>query len=104
MSETIQFGCAYRTSMPMHPVEFARKAEALGYDSIWTSEAPNNREPNEDAISVMATMAAVTTRVKVGVKVLITPLHHPAWLAKQLGSLDVLSGGRIIPGLGVGGD
>ncbi len=104
MSDEIKFGIFYRTSGPMQPVELAKRAEELGYDSVWAGETPCNREPNYDPVVSLSMAAAVTTRVQLGTNVLITPLHHPAWLAKQWGSLDALSGGRVLLGLGVGGD
>jgi alkanesulfonate monooxygenase SsuD/methylene tetrahydromethanopterin reductase-like flavin-dependent oxidoreductase (luciferase family) len=100
----IKFGAFHRTSCPLHPGEFARKAEDLGFDSVWVGEIPCNREACFDAISALSFAAAATTRVRLGTNVVITPLHHPAWLAREWATLDVLSGGRAIPGLGVGGE
>jgi alkanesulfonate monooxygenase SsuD/methylene tetrahydromethanopterin reductase-like flavin-dependent oxidoreductase (luciferase family) len=94
----------HRTANPLPPGEFARRAEALGFDSVWMAEAPCNREPNYEAMMALAFAAAATSRVKLGTSVLMTPLHHPAWLAREWATLDVLSGGRAIAGLGVGGE
>jgi probable F420-dependent oxidoreductase len=104
MSDEIKFGVMFRTSGPLNPSEFATKAEALGYDSVWAAETPCNREPNYDPVVSLSMAAAVTSRVTLGTNVLITPLHHPAWMAKEWASLDALSGGRVRLGLGVGGD
>ena len=57
-----------------------------------------------DAPAVLATAAAVTTRVSVGFSVLLLGLRSPAWAAKQLASLQVLSAGRLRLGVGVGGE
>ncbi|HEV7722172.1 MAG TPA: LLM class flavin-dependent oxidoreductase [Iamia sp.] len=81
-------------------------AEQLGYASIWVVDRlPIRTAPRRtlDPIAVMAAIAAVTSRVRVGSGVLVAPWYRPAVLARALTSLDVLSGGRIDVGLGVGG-
>jgi probable F420-dependent oxidoreductase len=102
-----------------HP---ARRAEEAGFDSVWLSDHvimvdehnspyPFSRDgslnwdtsaPWYDAIVSLATVAAVTSRVEVGMKVLIPVLRHPVVLAKQLASIDALSGGRVVLGVGAG--
>jgi probable F420-dependent oxidoreductase len=89
-------------------------AERLGYDSLWAGEhvvvpspraAPSPMEPDEpilDPLVALAHVAANTERVRLGTGVIILPQRNPVVLAKQLGSLDVLCGGRLIVGLGVG--
>lgn len=100
----IGFGAFYLTTPEDHPADFARRIEALGFDGLWAGESPNNRGPAYDLLTVLATAAAVTSRITVGSDVLLTPLHHPAWIAKAVGTLDVLSNGRAIAALGVGGE
>jgi probable F420-dependent oxidoreductase len=60
--------------------------------------------PIMDVMTVLATYAAVTTRIKIGTAVYLMPLRHPIATAKQVASLDLLSGGRFIFGIGVGGE
>lgn len=99
----------------------ARAAEALGYHSLWVFQRLlyplRPREPYYgsaggpwpeafravlDPVVALTVAAAVTTRIRLGVSVLITPLYSPVVLGKQLASLDVVSGGRLEVGLGTG--
>ena len=92
----------------------ATLAEELGYDSLWTAEhivlhdlPPGNVRPGTmpflDSSAVLGYLAAHTRTLKLATGVLLLPQHHPLLLAKQLASVDVLSGGRLIVGIGVGG-
>ena len=103
--ERIGFG-AFFTSPPgmESPAEFARQIEELGFDGFWCGEVPTNRGPSLDAYATLCYAAAVTKRITVGPDVLLLPLHHPVWVAKQYASLDVLSSGRVILAVGVGGE
>jgi probable F420-dependent oxidoreductase len=88
-------------------------AESLGYDSLWAGEhvvvpsprvAPSPMEPDEpilDPLVALAHVAAHTKRVLLGTGVIILPQRNPVVLAKQVASLDVVSGGRLILGVGV---
>jgi probable F420-dependent oxidoreductase len=102
--------------------EPARRAEAAGFDSIWCSDhvvmpgmvrSPypfsddghikwEPHEPWYDAIVWCAAIATVTERVEFGPAVLLPGLRHPLVLAKQLASIDALSGGRLVAGFGAG--
>jgi probable F420-dependent oxidoreductase len=93
----------------------ARLAEDLGYESLWTAEhiVLADLPPGEavrpgtlpflDSIAILGFLAAETKRIKLATGVLLLPQHQPLLLAKQLASLDVLSQGRLIVGIGVGG-
>ena len=59
--------------------------------------------PNPEAIATLAAAAAVTERVELLSNVAVVPMHDPVWLAKQLATIDVISGGRLTVGVGVGG-
>ncbi|MDA0824503.1 MAG: TIGR03619 family F420-dependent LLM class oxidoreductase [Proteobacteria bacterium] len=91
-------------------VDVARDAEQLGYHSVWVSEhlfhasyvaARLGDRPYHEALVVLTAIATVTERVRLGTSVLVLPWHHPALLAKQIASLDELSGGRVVLGVGV---
>lgn len=101
----MRFGFMYRRS-PDHPdpMVFARRLEDLGFDSFWASETPNNRGPSMDTFAVLCYAAAATRSISLGSNVILLPLHHPAWVAKQWGTLDILSNGRTILGVGVAGE
>jgi alkanesulfonate monooxygenase SsuD/methylene tetrahydromethanopterin reductase-like flavin-dependent oxidoreductase (luciferase family) len=85
----------------------ARSIEAAGFDSIWVGDHFMYRRPDEvvgpwDAWSLLASIAAVTSRVEIGP--LVTPLgfYNPAVLAKKAVTVDEISGGRLIVGVGAG--
>jgi len=88
----------------------AIQAEELGFDDVWVSEhiivprdAPYPPSANFwDPVLTLTWAAAFTTRVRLGTSVLVLPLRHPLPLAKELATLQNLSGGRLILGAGVG--
>ncbi|MBI2369497.1 MAG: LLM class flavin-dependent oxidoreductase [Deltaproteobacteria bacterium] len=85
----------------------AQKAEALGFDSLWVIDhllhAPGLYGVSWlEPMSVLAHVAACTTRVKLGTGILVVPIRHPVLLAKEIATLDYLSKGRYIFGIGPG--
>ena len=86
------------------PLEQAQRAEELGFDSLWVSEHMLFHVPTFDAVTVLAAFAAGTQRILLGSAVLLLPLRHPTVVAKEVASLDIISNGRIILGIGVGGE
>lgn len=76
--------------------------EAGGIDSIWQSDRLVGREPNLECMSVMAALAGATRRIKFGMNVASLGLRDPFLMAKQCATIDVLSGGRLLPAFGVG--
>ncbi|HVX16855.1 MAG TPA: LLM class flavin-dependent oxidoreductase [Acidimicrobiales bacterium] len=74
--------------------------EALRFDSLWLSERLTGDAP--DPLIGLAVAAGRTTRLKLGTSVLVVPGRNPVVLAKELASLDVLSGGRLLPAVGLG--
>lgn len=88
----------------------AVQAEELGFDDVWVSEhiiVPKDGgyppSPNFwDPVLTLTWAAAATSRVRLGTSVLVLPLRHPLPLAKELATLQNLSGGRLILGAGVG--
>src|SRR4051794_18592122 len=95
---------------PRRLAECARRTEAAGFESLWVgdhialpADAPDSAtEPRLEALTALTYLAAVTERVRLGVGVLVLPQRQPVLLAKQLTSIDVLSGGRLVVGVGVG--
>jgi probable F420-dependent oxidoreductase len=86
---------------PGRLVEQARRAEALGFDSVWAGDSPVTR-PRADPLLLLAAAAHATERVALGTAVLLPALRHPILLAHQLATLDRLSDGRLIAGMGAG--
>jgi probable F420-dependent oxidoreductase len=88
----------------------ARRAEEAGFESLWVGDhvalpidAPDPAdEPRLELIVTLTYLAAATSRVRLATGVAILPMRHPVLLAKQLTSIDVLSQGRLIVGVGVG--
>ncbi|MEU8619187.1 LLM class flavin-dependent oxidoreductase [Streptomyces sp. NPDC048623] len=79
----------------------ARRAERLGLDSVWAGDSPLTR-PRADPLLLLAAVAEATERVALGTAVLLPALRHPILLAHQLATLDRLSEGRLIAGMGGG--
>jgi probable F420-dependent oxidoreductase len=101
-------------SLPAGAERIARQADAAGYESLWMGEhvvapsprvAPSPIEPTTamlDPLVALAFLAGLTSQVRLGTGIIILPQRNPLVLAKQVASLDVLSGGRLLLGLGVG--
>jgi F420-dependent oxidoreductase-like protein len=83
---------------PEDPLELVLEAERLGYDSVWTAEAYGS-----DAIAPLCWMGARTTRIALGTSVLQISARTPACVAMTAATIDHLSGGRLVLGLGVSG-
>jgi probable F420-dependent oxidoreductase len=102
-------------------LEAARTAEAAGYASLWTyerllfpqtpvesyAELPNTPWPEHsrqaaDPLAILTAAAVVTEKVRLGVSLLVAALHTPVQLAKALATIDQISGGRVVAGLGTG--
>jgi probable F420-dependent oxidoreductase len=84
--------------------DLAQAAEELGYDSIWAGDHISYRNPILDIVVALSTFAAVTERITLGAGIVLLPLRHPSVVAKELASVDYVSGGRVILGVGVGGE
>ncbi|KAB2339616.1 LLM class flavin-dependent oxidoreductase [Actinomadura rudentiformis] len=79
----------------------AQRAEELGLDSVWAGDSPVTR-PRADALMLLSAVAAGTERVTLGTAVLLGALRHPIPLAQQLATLDRISEGRLVAGMGGG--
>ena len=80
------------------PIDLIKQAESMGYDSVWTAEAYGN-----DAVTSAAYVLAQTSTIRVGTAIMQMPARTPAMCAMTAMSLDQLSGGRFIVGLGASG-
>ena len=80
----------------------AHKAEAAGLDSVWVGDSLIAK-PRLEPLSTLAAVAAATERVRLGTAVLLMALRHPVLLAQTIATLDLISGGRMVVGAGVGG-
>lgn len=123
----MKFGLRYCNTGPyvdsVKAVELVQAAEEVGFESIWTVEhtvvpagygsaypySPSGKMaggddaiPLPDPLIWMAYVAAATKRIKLGTAILILPQHNPVVVAKQVATLDHLSGGRILLGIGAG--
>ena len=83
---------------PADHLEVVQEAERLGYDSVWAAEAYGS-----DAATVLAWLAAGTSRIKLGSAIFQMPARSPAMTAMTAATLDLLSGGRMLLGLGTSG-
>jgi alkanesulfonate monooxygenase len=85
---------------------YAERAEALGFESLWAWDhillGVEPSFPIIDSITTLGAVAARTSRIKLGTGVLVLPLRNPVVAAKALGSLDVISGGRLVLGVAAG--
>lgn len=84
----------------------ARHAEDLGFESAWVVDqlVAGSGVPFVDSTVALSAAAGATTRVRLGYGVMIVPLRPAVWAAKQVASLQQVSGGRVLFGVGVGGD
>ncbi len=89
---------------PEQQFELARRVEQLGYESVWTGDHVSFHNPLYESLTLLATYASITRRVRLGTAVYLLALRPPAIAAKITSTLDVLSGGRLIFGVGVGGE
>jgi probable F420-dependent oxidoreductase len=96
---------------PANQIDIAQRAEALGYEALWTFSRllyPDGTglgapyKSVHDPIAITAFLAGVTSRIRLGLAVVNLPFYAPLVLAKALTSIDVVSGGRLETGLGLG--
>ncbi len=109
----------FATDYAIQPIELARETEARGFESLFFPEhthIPSSRAtprpgggdlPQEywhthDSLVALTAAAAVTETIKLGTGILLVPEHDPIVMAKQIASLDMISGGRAVIGIGAG--
>ena len=83
-------------------LKLAQKAEDGGLDSVWVGDSLTAK-PRLEPLSVLAAIAARTSRVRLGTAVLLAALRHPVLLAQTLATVDLISKGRLVITAGVGG-
>jgi probable F420-dependent oxidoreductase len=119
----MKFGIGLPTGMEglINPIPFfspedfilmAQIAERLGYDSVWGSDhyaaqeyvkQKYDAQPNfYEVLTVLSAVASVTSRIELGTAVLVLPMREPVVVARQVATLDQLSGGRVLLGVGIG--
>ena len=99
------FGAQLKATHP--PAEqwtAVRAVERAGFDSVWTGDHVSFHNPRYESLTLLASYASITSRVKLGTGVYLLALRPPAIAAQITATLDVLSGGRLIFGVGVGGE
>lgn len=87
---------------PRPVLETASRAEELGFDSLWVGDHLLFSVPMLDAVCALSAVSAVTSRIRLGFRVMQLALHPLAWTAKQLATLDAMAPSRILLGIGVG--
>ena len=104
----IKIGVICRPPPPIRPTRSSaisgplRFAEQTGLESVWTTDHLVASAPMLDSSVVLATAAAVTERITIGYGVMLLALRTPAWAAKQISTLQHVSGNRIALGVGTG--
>ena len=86
-----------------HIRKFAVRAETLGYDSLWLQERIIGDFTMLEPVTLLSYVAAITSKLRLGTSVILLPLRNPIQLAKAYSTLDVMSDGRAIIGVGLGG-
>jgi probable F420-dependent oxidoreductase len=101
----VKFGVSVGYSpSPAEQLALAERIEALGYDSLWAGDHISFHNPLYESLTLLSAYAARTSRVRIGTAVYLLALRHPTVVAKITATLDALSGGRLIFGIGVGGE
>ncbi|MDH4144303.1 MAG: TIGR03619 family F420-dependent LLM class oxidoreductase [Acidimicrobiia bacterium] len=109
---------AFPSDLTMHPAELAREAEQRGFESVFYPEhshlptdsgpwpggpvVPDHYAHTLDLFSALSAAAAVTTTIRLGSGICLVPQHDAIWLAKQVATVDHLSAGRFVFGIGFG--
>ncbi len=109
LKDTVTFGVALPHRSP-DPIDIAavrrvaQRAETLGFSDLWVTENTLDHVFCFDPVVVLTYAAAITTTIRLGVSVVVLPVHNPVHVAHQWASLDYVSNGRAILGVGLGRD
>jgi probable F420-dependent oxidoreductase len=110
VSEPLVLNGAIRCGMVMagqdrsSVLDLAGKIESAGFDSVWVGDHVSFHIPILESLTLLSFVAAATERVRLCTGIYLAPLRHPTISAKMTSTLDVLSGGRLTLGIGVGGE
>lgn len=107
LADEISFGTClpHRSDLPLDIAEIrsvAQRAEALGFADLWVTENQLDHNYGLDALTLLSYASAITSRIRLGVAVLVMGVHSPISVAHRVASLDYLSGGRVTLGIGIG--
>ena len=101
---SLAFGVSLSVHPPKEQFDLVRRVEALGFDSVWCGDHISFNLPLYESLTLLASYVPITERIKLGSAVYLLALRPPAVAAKVTATLDALSGGRLIFGVGVGGE
>jgi probable F420-dependent oxidoreductase len=101
---TTRFGTSLSLKPAAEQFDLVRRVEALGFESVWTGDHVSFHGPIHESLTVLASYVPITSRIRLGTAVYLLALRPPAIAAKATATLDALSGGRLIFGVGVGGE
>jgi len=101
---SVSVGVSLSLHPPKEQFDLVRRVEALGFDSVWCGDHIAFNLPLYESLTLLASYAPITERIKLGSAVYLLALRPPAVAAKVTATLDALSGGRLIFGVGVGGE
>lgn len=104
LSDQIECGVVMTAQERGAVLATARRVEQLGFDSIWVGDHVSFHVPILESLTTLSFVAAATEKVRLGTGVYLLPLRHPTTTAKVASTIDVLSGGRLDLGVGVGGE
>src|ERR1700757_5089032 len=109
LKDKIPFGAAlpHRSPEPIDMaavIRVAQRAETLGFRDLWVTENTVDHVFYFDPVVVLTYAAALTSTIRLGASVVVLPVHNPIHVAHQWASLDYVSNGRAILGLGLGRD
>ena len=82
--------------------QVAQRAETLGFSDLWVTNNTLDHASCFDSLTLLTYAAAITSTIRVGVSVLVLPVYNPIHVAHQVATLDYLSGGRAVLGVGLG--
>jgi len=108
LKDQIPLGMSLPHRSPDHAVavsaicEIAQRAEARGFRDLWITDNTLDHVSSLDSLTILTYAAAHTTTIRLGVSVLVLPVHHPLHVAHRVATLDYLSGGRAVLGVGLG--
>lgn len=92
------------TTLAGNQLRTGPELEQMGYDSLWVSEHILFYGPILEAVPQLGALAALTQKATLGTAIFLLPLRHPTIVAKSFSTLDVISNGRVVLGIGVGGE